>query len=146
MLENIPISGYAICYGPLALTLLLFVLFASRTDAHARRTYLRRLDLRPESERNDSPLEVTRLVHAETPAGMRVSLAPSAAAAPAAVVYEAPPAPVAAVAPPVSEPPGYVEDVPPSVVEAMASAEEVVSVRDETVPPVADVPPSPAPN
>lgn len=113
MLENIPISGYAICYGPLALTLLLFVLFASRTDAHARRTYLRRLDPRPESERTDTPLEVTRVIQAETPTGMRVTLAPSAATTAAAVVYEAPPASVAVVAPPVSEPPVYLDDVPP---------------------------------
>lgn len=77
MLENLPLSAYAICYGPLALTIILFIVFAARTDAHARRTYLRRLDPRPEAERpDDAPLEVTRPTRAETPAGMRVTLLP----------------------------------------------------------------------
>jgi hypothetical protein len=77
MLENFPLSGFAICYGPLALTIALFIFFAVRTDADARRAYLRRLDPRPEAERTDEPpIEITAPVQAETPAGMRVTLLP----------------------------------------------------------------------
>ena len=79
VLENMPLSGYAICYGPLALVILGFIAFAALTDAHARRTYLRRLDPRPETERpDDAPLEVTRTVRAQTPAGMPVTIEPNA--------------------------------------------------------------------
>lgn len=78
MLENFPISGFAICYGPLALVILGFIAFAVITDAHARRTYLRRMDPRPESERfPDKPLTVDKPVVAETPAGFTVTLQPA---------------------------------------------------------------------
>lgn len=78
MLENFPLSGSAICYGPLALVILGFIAFAIITDAHARRTYLRRLDPRPEIERfPDTPLPVDKPVVAETPAGLTVTLTPA---------------------------------------------------------------------
>ena len=78
MLENFPLSGFAICYGPLALVILGFIAFAVITDAHARRTYLRRLDPRPEIERYpDAPLTVDKAVVAETPAGFTVTLQPA---------------------------------------------------------------------
>ena len=77
MLENLPLSAYAICYGPLALVILGFIVFASLTDANARRTYLRRLDLRPESERPvDEPFPVKEPIRAETPAGGVVIIMP----------------------------------------------------------------------
>jgi hypothetical protein len=77
MLENIPLSAYAICYGPLALTIILFITYATLTDAHARRTYLRRLDPRTEAERGtDTPIVPTRTIRTQTPAGLRVTIAP----------------------------------------------------------------------
>lgn len=80
MLENMPLSAYGVCYGPLALIILGFIVFASLTDAHARRTYLRRMDPRPESERpDDAPIAVTSAVRAQTPAGASVSFAPAKA-------------------------------------------------------------------
>jgi hypothetical protein len=91
MLENFPLSGLALCYGPLALTILLFIFYATQTDAHARRTYFRRLDPRPESERpEDTPITITQPVTGETPAGMRVTLLPPEKPASAAV-YETSP-------------------------------------------------------
>lgn len=97
MLENLPLSAYGVCYGPLALIIFGFIVFASLSDAHARRTYLRRLDPRPESERpDDAPIALTSQIIAETPAGATVSLAPAGAApaaAPAVVTPAKPAAP-----------------------------------------------------
>jgi len=77
MLENVPISGLAICYGPLALTIIGFIAFAVLTDADARRTYLRRLDPRTEEERGEEdPLPLTEPVVAATPSGRIVELRP----------------------------------------------------------------------
>jgi hypothetical protein len=81
MLENFPLSGFFVGYGPLLVLIIGFITFAAKTDAHARRTYLRRLDPRPESERGPlEPLPVTRVVNTETPAGMPVTLMPDEAA------------------------------------------------------------------
>lgn len=78
MLENFPLSGFAICYGPLALVIIGFITFAVITDAHARRTYLRRLDPRPEVERlPDAPIPVDKPTTAQTPAGAVVTLMPA---------------------------------------------------------------------
>lgn len=41
-LEGVPISGLAICYAPLLITVLGFIVFAALTDVDARRSYLRR--------------------------------------------------------------------------------------------------------
>lgn len=41
MFESIPISGYALCYGPLAVVIIGFIVAAAITDSKARRTYLR---------------------------------------------------------------------------------------------------------
>lgn len=77
MLADFPLSGFAICYGPLLLMIGGFIAYAVITDAHARRTYLRRLDKRAEDER--PPLEalpVTKRTETETPAGMEVVIMP----------------------------------------------------------------------
>jgi hypothetical protein len=78
MLESVPLSGYAICYGPLALTLLGFIIFAALTDAHARRTYLRRMDPRPDSERTGlEPVKRDKPLKSETPVGTKVVIDPT---------------------------------------------------------------------
>lgn len=77
ILENIPLSGYALCYGPLAVIIIGFIIFAAMTDADARRPYLRQTDPRPESERVSDPIvEVTAPMTAETPGGGRVTIMP----------------------------------------------------------------------
>ncbi len=74
---DIPISALAICYGPLALMIIGFIGFAYLTDVDARRTYLRRMDDRPEDEQPvPDPLPVTRAFNAQTPGGSRVTIAP----------------------------------------------------------------------
>ena len=76
---EIELTGILLCYGPLALTIIGFVVFAARTDVDARRTYLRRLDLRPEDEAPEVlPPVITRRTVAETPGGVRVTLIPDA--------------------------------------------------------------------
>ena len=74
MLEYFSISGFALCYAPLALMIIGFITFAGITDAHARRSYLRNMDTRPEHERGDESSAVTQPIRAETPAGMGVTL------------------------------------------------------------------------
>lgn len=66
---DIPINAYLICYGPLAVTVLGFILFAALTDVDARRTYLRRIPGRP-------PRDENQRLDAETPAGDPVSVLP----------------------------------------------------------------------
>lgn len=75
MFEQMPYSGLMLCYGPLALIFLGFVISAARTDKHARRLYLRRLDPRADNERPDSAaVKRDQPVTAQTPAGMTVTL------------------------------------------------------------------------
>ncbi len=132
MLENMPLSGYAFCYGPLALVILGFIVFASITDAHARRTYLRRLDPRPETERpDDMPFEVTRSVRAQTPAGMPVTIEP---AEKSSVVDVIEPPPSTAITSRV--------DMPLSVVETPRMVEDTLPDVDETRPSAVDISPS----
>ncbi|MCU0511908.1 MAG: hypothetical protein MUE40_04980 [Anaerolineae bacterium] len=90
------LSGLLLCYGPLALTIIGFVVFAAITDAGVTRTYLRRLDLRPESEQPElpEPLVKVRTV-ARTPSGMRVTLIPGEGGGSTQVMAEGTPAPVA---------------------------------------------------
>jgi hypothetical protein len=77
MLETVPINAYLICYGPLALTVGGFILFALITDTHARRRYLRRLDPRVEVEQiGRKTVQVQRRKTIETPAGYDVTLLP----------------------------------------------------------------------
>lgn len=77
MLENFSISGFALCYAPLALIIIGFIVFAGITDGQARRSYLRSMDTRPERERPAAdPLPITQPINAETPTGMRVTLTP----------------------------------------------------------------------
>lgn len=79
---DIPVDALLICYGPLFLTIVGFVLFAALTDGDARRTYLRRLDMRPEDEAPEvlEPV-ITKRVTAQTPSGARVTLVPPGEAA-----------------------------------------------------------------
>jgi hypothetical protein len=77
MLNNVPLSAYVLCYGPLALTIIGFIAFAAITDANARRTYLRQDPTLPAHEMPP----VTKRVDARTPAGARVTIAPDEVAA-----------------------------------------------------------------
>ena len=75
--EYTTISGLLICYGPLAVTIIGFIVFAAMTDVDARRTYLRRLDLRTEDEMPEVlPPVITEPIDAETPSGARVRIIP----------------------------------------------------------------------
>lgn len=86
MLENVPISALAICYAPLALTILGFIVFAWWTDEDARRRYLRQIDLRPESERPETqPIVREKEITAQTPAGSLVTIKPEATKAAASI-------------------------------------------------------------
>jgi hypothetical protein len=93
MLENVPISALAICYAPLALTIIGFIVFAWMTDADARRRYLRQLDMRTEDERPEmEPVEREKPLTAQTPGGSAVTIQPTAKpAAPAPKPQEPPP-------------------------------------------------------
>lgn len=74
--QELGLSAYLLCYGPLALILLGFIAFAFLTDKQARSTYLRRLDPRPEAQRVDTPVARANAVSAYTPAGIGVRLLP----------------------------------------------------------------------
>ena len=75
--EYTTISGLLICYGPLAVTIIGFIAFAAMTDVDARRTYLRRMDLRTEDEMPEVlPPVITEPIEAETPSGARVRVIP----------------------------------------------------------------------
>lgn len=96
-LEDVPLSGIAICYAPLLLTVLGFIFFAALTDLNARRTYLRR-DLR--RGQAEHPFI------AETPAGAEVLIGPNGARAALATGAPASPlVPAPAPTPPVPEAP-----------------------------------------
>jgi len=76
---DIPISALFVCYGPLAVTILGFLAFAVLTDFNARRSYLRRIDMRTEAEQDLSgPLRVqaSKATTTETPTGAIVSIIP----------------------------------------------------------------------
>lgn len=94
MFQGLELSGVLLCYGPLALVIGGFILFAALTDANARRKYLRRLDPRPEKERLGEDATVARRAElvAATPGGMVVKLDPVAAASPAQPAAPAKPA------------------------------------------------------
>ena len=78
--QELMLSGYILCYGPLALIIFGFIAFALLTDKNARSTYLRRLDPRPEAQRVDEgPLAVTQPMQVVTPSGAKVRLVPDAA-------------------------------------------------------------------
>ena len=78
--QSLGLSSYVLCYGPLALVIFGFIAFAILTDGKARRTYLRRLDMRPEAERVDEgPINRTRSINALTPSGVSVRIDPEAA-------------------------------------------------------------------
>ncbi len=98
--QELGLSAYLLCYGPLALILLGFIAFAFLTDKQARSTYLRRLDPRPEAKRIDTPVARAHEVSAYTPAGIGVRLlpgdAPVAAPSTRAAAVEMAPAKAAA--------------------------------------------------
>lgn len=72
---DIELSGLALCFAPLAFIIVGFIAAATVGDANARRTYLRRLDLRPEAERIAQPAyePLTQPVRAATPSGLTLT-------------------------------------------------------------------------
>lgn len=78
MFSQFAYSGFVLCYGPLALVILGIVIAAFLTDGNARRTYLRKLDPRPLKEQDNAPVARKKETKALTPAGMVVTLPPSA--------------------------------------------------------------------
>lgn len=99
MFQGLELSSVLLCYGPLALVIGGFILFAALTDANARSKYLRRLDPRPEKERLGEDATIGRRAElvAATPGGMVVKLDPvTAPAAPVAAPVAAPAKPAAA--------------------------------------------------
>ncbi|NJN99739.1 MAG: hypothetical protein HC875_39380, partial [Anaerolineales bacterium] len=58
MFQGLQLSGIVLCYGPLAAVIFGFIGFALITDKIANRTYLRRLDPRPEAEVVEAPAPV----------------------------------------------------------------------------------------
>jgi predicted flap endonuclease-1-like 5' DNA nuclease len=94
MFSEYPFSGLVLCYGPLALVILGFIIAAFLTDGNARRNYLRKLDPRPFKEQSSAPVARKKAVTALTPAGMVVTLPAGAAPAPVAAVPAPAPAKV----------------------------------------------------
>lgn len=77
MFQELQLSGILLCYGPLALVIFGFIGFALITDKIANRTYLRRLDPRPEIEQNEPiPYTITQPTQGLTPSGLVVTLLP----------------------------------------------------------------------
>lgn len=74
---DIPISALLVCYGPLFLTVVGFIVFAFLTDVNARRSYLRRNAGLDAGGKVQAPPVLTRAVTAETPAGGRVTIRPA---------------------------------------------------------------------
>ena len=78
--ETLPLSAYALCYGPLALTIIGFIAFAYMTDVDARRTYLRDMDKRGDDELSPEEIEAKRertegkKFTAEVPSGDKVTI------------------------------------------------------------------------
>lgn len=68
------ILPYLMCFGPLAITIILFVLLAVVTDGDSRRTYLRKLP-------GYKPEPASKAVNAVTPAGVPVTVLPTEGAA-----------------------------------------------------------------
>ncbi|MEM9953269.1 MAG: hypothetical protein AAF846_16810 [Chloroflexota bacterium] len=67
-----------ICYGPLALIIIGFLIAAAATDVDVRRTYLRNMDLRPEDERPEIPEPtLTERTVAYTPSRSKVIIDPN---------------------------------------------------------------------
>ncbi|MGJ3239662.1 MAG: hypothetical protein ACFE0Q_13210 [Anaerolineae bacterium] len=76
---NLPdvIEYILICYGPLALIVIGFILAAAATDADSRRAYLRNMDIRSEDQRPEIPEPtITERTVAYTPSRSRVILVP----------------------------------------------------------------------
>lgn len=76
MFQELQASGILLCYGPLAVVIFGFIGFAIITDKISTRPYLRRLDPRPEAERDDRPVPVSQPVLSETPSGLNVTILP----------------------------------------------------------------------
>jgi len=118
MLDFTTISGLAICFGPLALVIVGFLIAAYLSDIDARRPYLRQMDLRPEHEQPPTqPIFREKRLTAKTPAGSLVTVLPTAengAVMAAAAPPSAPakPAPAPATPAPVVETPAAASDEP----------------------------------
>lgn len=76
MFQGLQLSGIVLCYGPLAAVIFGFIGFALITDKIANRTYLRRLDPRPEAEVVEGVAPVKEPIQGETPSGLVVAVTP----------------------------------------------------------------------
>lgn len=112
-LEDVPLTAYAICYGPLLITVVGFVVFAALTDSNARRTYLRRDIKEP---RRDT----TRT--AEIPEGSVVTIEPIIGEVSTASVAASPSAPPAPRASSGSDELTRLEGIGPKTAEALIAA------------------------
>jgi hypothetical protein len=75
---DVSIQGLLFCWGPLIVTVLGFAAFAWWTDGDARRSYLRRIDLRDEWEAPEVPEPVMdKPFEAKTPSNARVQVDPT---------------------------------------------------------------------
>ena len=79
MFQELQASGVLLCYVPLVFVIGGFIVFAAITDKIGTGTYLRRLDPRPEAEREDRPVALSRTLNAVTPSGLAVTLLPTEA-------------------------------------------------------------------
>lgn len=85
MFQEMQYSGILLCYGPLLLVIGSFIAFAALGDKNARRTYLRRIDMRPDSDVDEvKPVAIGGPVKAVTPAGLPVAMEPEEVAPEAA--------------------------------------------------------------
>jgi large subunit ribosomal protein L21 len=110
MLTELPLDALLLCYGPLAVTIIGFIGFAVMTDLNARRTYLRRMDMRTEDEQpEDLEPMITRTVTAQTPAGARVTISPPKSNGEPVKAVPPKPAPAPSTPPP-ARPPQAVDD------------------------------------
>jgi predicted flap endonuclease-1-like 5' DNA nuclease len=138
MFIDIPIGAIALCYAPLGIMILGFIGFAVLTDADARRTYLRDMDVRTDAELTPEDMmakrKPNRTLEAEIPSGSRVMIKPEDAlkkaetSVAAGTVTGASTAAIAAPAPvaepePEPEPVAEVEPEPPVAEEETAPAE-----------------------
>lgn len=98
MFEQLEFTGVLLCYGPLFLVIGGFIVAAVRTDANARRKYLRNLDPRNDDDRGGPPtaFPIDREYTTQTPSGLVVTFVPDAAA-PSQTEAVAPAAPKTAV-------------------------------------------------
>jgi len=123
MIDFTTISGLAICFGPLALVIIGFIIGAVLTDLNARRSYLRQMDLRPEHEQPATQyLTRERRLTAQTPAGAKVTILPTAENGVAVAAAPAKPAPAKPAASSKPDNLTRLEGIGPKIAEALVSA------------------------